>query len=311
MNFFSLMATTAMVAKTLISPLPDQLALLSIILSEPKAQGSLGDLLHKTPSPEFKPSRLLQALESPTSTPTIQPTPVSLPSPQSVMNARRLRKNHYTIALLGDSMIDTLGPGVPSLKKLLTITYPGVTFTVANFGVGATNIEYGIERITNAYEYLGQHIQALVDSHPDIVVVESFGYNPLPDSEGALDRHWMDLAYVVDKVKITMPEAKIIIAATIAPNWDIFGDGTPGLSFTPEEKRKRVVTIKTYLDNAVRFAKSQHLPLADVFHASLDASGNGKAIYINSSDHIHYSEAGKRLFAKKVVETVAGSRLLE
>jgi lysophospholipase L1-like esterase len=208
-------------------------------------------------------------------------------------------------------MMDTMGPDAPALKSLLTKTFPGTQFTIKNYGVGGTNIDYGIERITNAYTYLGNSIPALSSIRPDIVVIESFGYNPFSFDTGAIDKHWLSLAKAVDTVKATIPNVRIVIGSTIAPNWNVFGDGAPGVAFGAEDKKQRVENIKRYLENAVKFAKSQNLPLADAYHPSLDSSGNGKLTYINPGDHIHYSDAGRQLFAQKITSAIVSNRLLE
>lgn len=236
-----------------------------------------------------------------------QPSPTPTPTP----TPRPTRKKSFTIALLGDSMIDTLGPDAPALKSRLSSLYPGVTFQVLNFGVGGTNIDYGLERITNSYSYLGEQKPSLASQNPDIVVVESFGYNPYSFDEGSLQRHWLALAKIVDALKANQPGAKVVIAATIAPDAKTFGDGAAGLSFAAEDKWKRVDVIKKYLDNAVKFAQSQKLPLADAFHTSLGGDGNGKEAYINQGDHIHYSDAGRGLMAQKIAEAIVSNRLLE
>ncbi len=238
-----------------------------------------------------------------------EPTPKKKKPP--VVQTRKANKSAVTIALLGDSMMDTLGPDAPALKSILSRTFPGTAFTIKNYGVGGTNIEYGIQRITNAYSYLGNGIPSLSSIQPDIVVIESFGYNPFSFDEGAIDKHWLSLSTAVDTIRKNVPGAKIIIGSTIAPNWDVFGDGAPGLSFAAEDKRRRVAVIKQYLENAVKFAQSQHLPLADAYHSSMDGSGNGKLAYINPGDHIHYSDAGRALFSQKIASAIISNKLLE
>lgn len=225
-----------------------------------------------------------------------QAGPTSTPKP---VISKRL-----TIAVLGDSMVDTLGPGVPALASRLKNLFPTTAFTILNYGVGATNIEYGIQRLTNDYDYLGNHIASLVSQKPDIVVVESFGYNPFSEDEGALDHHWLSMAKVVDTLKAQLSGVKIIFAATIAPNANVFGDGAPGLSFSAEDKQKRVTNIKRYIENTINFAHSQHYPLADAYHASLGKDGNGALSYINPGDHIHYSDAGRSLMGQKMADAI-------
>ncbi len=280
-------------AESVLSPLADNAPIPN---NTPETQPSttFGQLVVATPTP--LPQELI-------TTPSVTPTPSS-PQLQS-------KKKSYSIALLGDSMIDTLGPGVPLLKQKLQSLYPTTSFTLLNYGAGGTNIDYGIERLTHGYTYLGNQIPPLVLQHPDMVVVESFGYNPYPVEQGALDKHWLQLASIVTTLRQQLPDVAIVIAATIAPNDTVFGDGAPGISFTKAEKLQRTAVIKKYLENAVRFAQSQHLPLADAYHASLDGGGNGILSYINQGDHIHYSDTGRALFSQKVADAIVTNHLLE
>lgn len=313
-SIFSLFAITVYAAESMLSPVPDAVLetfgtnKLPVVIEKPGK--SFADI---TGSPEATGSSVLGlSIEAPTPSPSpsLTPTPttkpiVAKPTPVSA------KKGTVTIALLGDSMVDTLGPDAPHLKDMLKAAYPNMQVVVKNYGVGATNIEYGITRITNGYTYLGNSIPSLASSKPDIVVLESFGYNPFSFDEGAIDKHWTSLATAVDTLRNTIPGVKVIIAATIAPNATVFGDGAPGLSFDQTAKNQKVNTIKKYLENAVRFARSQHLPLADAYHASLDGSGNGKLTYINPGDHIHYSDAGRVLFGRKVADAITANKLLE
>lgn len=280
MNLFAFFTFTVFAAETILSPLPDDG--IAVPMPQPTPEISFGQLL------TYAPAEVLGA--------TIEPTP----TPTPLLH----RKNSYTIALLGDSMVDTLGPGIPHLKAALHKLYPNVSFTLLNYGVGAENIDSGISRLTNNYTYLGNSIDALVTTYPDVVVVESFGYNPFIDPTAELDRHWLALAKIVDTLKNALPGVKIVIAATIAPNNAIFGDGV--LNWSPTEKQEKVVRIKSYLENAIKFAESQHIPVADAYHTSA-----GNTSFINPGDHIHYSDAGRELFAQKVTDTIVKYALLE
>lgn len=278
MNLLSFFAFAVYAAGAVISPIPDDIVVATP--APPKPDVSFGQIV---------------AIPTPTNIPTPQPSPPA--------TAGAAKKKSYTIAFLGDSMIDTMGPGLPAISNKLSAAYPTDNFTLLNYGVGGTNIDYGIERITNGYNYLGNQIPSLTSTHPDIVVVESFAYNPFPVATG-IDRHWLAMARAVDTIRTNIPGAKIIIAATIAPNSTVFGDGAAGLAFSREDKIERTTVIKQYLDSTVKFAASQHLPLADAYHASLDGNGDGILKYINSGDHIHYSDAGRALFAQKVVAAI-------
>lgn len=287
MNLLSLFTVAVYAASSVISPIPDDMTL-------------------ATPDPPKPDISFGQIVTIPTPTPQVLGITTIAPTPTPILT----KKQSYTIALLGDSMIDTLGPGVPALQTNLKNMYPRTNFTILNYGAGGTNIDYGIERITGGYTYLGNHIPSLASTHPDIVVLESFAYNPFPDADGGINRHWLALARAVDTTREHLPGAKIIIAATIAPNSTTFGDGAAGLAFGAQDKIERTTVIKQYLDSTVKFAQSQHLPLADAYHASLDGNGDGKLTYINGGDHIHYSDAGRALFAQKVVEAIINNKLL-
>jgi len=301
MHLFPLFAVAVFAAESVLSPVPEDILLefaskSVIIVDVPKPSTSFGELL----PPETPASSVASESEN------ISPTPTPTPMPTRVT-----RKKTVTIAALGDSMTDTLGPDLPHLKNILTKTYPGTTFIMKNYGVGASNIDYGIQRITNSYNYLGNAIPSLSSQQPDVVIIESFGYNPYPFDDGALDKHWLALSKAVDTVRAAVPEVKIVIGSTIAPNATVFGDGAPGVAFAQNDKWQRVNVIKKYLENAVNFAKSQHLPLANAFHPSLDSAGNGRLSYINPGDHIHYSDAGRAFFSQKIASAIISNKLLE
>lgn len=259
MNLLSLFASVVFAAGLVISPIPENTPV-------------------PTP-PVTKPTVTFGQITTPSPTPEAQPTPKATAG-----------KHSYTIAFLGDSMIDTMGPDLPAVADDLKATYPATNFTLLNYGVGATNIEYGIERITNDYTYLGKQIPALDSTHPDIVVLESFAYNPFSDPDGGVNRHWLDLGKAVDTLRQNIPSVKIVIAATIGPNSAVF----PG----------NLAAVRAYLESTVAFAKGEHLPLVDAYHPSLDRNGNGLLAYIKPGDHIHYSDAGRTFFAHLIVNTL-------
>lgn len=266
MSLLSLFAFAVYAAGTVISPIPDDVPSITTPVQQPDISfGQIVDVLGVTnvvtpaPSPAFAPVT---------------------------------KKKSYTIAFLGDSMINTLGPELPSVGNKLSTLYPATRFTLLNYGVGATNIDDAIHRISS-----------FASARPDIVVLESCAYNPYPDG-GGIDRHRLALAEAVNTLRSSIPGVNIIIASTIAPNSRVFGDGAPGIAFSPEDKINRTSLIKQYLDSTVKFAASLHLPLADAYHASLTSNGDGLLTYINSGDHIHYSPAGREFFAQTVVRAL-------
>jgi len=218
-------------------------------------------------------------------------------------------KTTYTIALLGDSMTDTLGKDLPHLKQLLTQAYPQYSFTLINYGQGATDLDSGLYRLTHSTSYLGQDYPPLLSYQPDILVIESFAYNHWSGEFFDLDRQWLTIAKAIDTVKQNSPNTKIILAATIAPNAMTFGDGI--LNWQADKKWESASVTKAYLQNLINFAASQNYPLADAYHPSLGTDGNGLPQYINQSDHLHPSGEGAMLFSQKIIETIKENKLLE
>lgn len=305
MSLLSLFSFVVYAAELIISPIPPGE---DVVIRKP--QKTFGMLAQAVESPGFVLGEENISSSSGES-PVLSPPDNHTSTPSAVITPRKTSRIHYTVAVLGDSMVDTLGPGIPHLQAKLDQVFPQTDFTLLNYGVGATNIEYGLERITKDYTYLEKQIPSLVSQHPDIVVVESFGYNPFPFDDGALDKHWLTMGTIIDTLRNQIPGVIVMLAATVAPDSGTFGDNAPGISFDQQSKNQRTSTIKKYLQSTVNFATSQKIPLADAYTPSMLADGNGNPSYINQGDHIHPSDAGKTLFAEKIVGTLVDNGLLE
>lgn len=253
----------------------------------------------------------------PTPTPTDYPLPTFTPLPVYITPTPGLQnfispnipKSTYTVALLGDSMTDTLGKDLPQLKNLLHQNFPSYSFALLNYGQGSTNIESGLYRLTNTTNYLGRSYPPLLSYKPDILVVESFAYNHWGPEESDLNRQWIDIAKIIDTVRENSPATKIILASSIAPNASIFGDGA--LNWNSDQKWTAAQTVKSYLQNLTNFATSQHFPLADAYHPSLGTDGNGIPTYINNGDHLHPSDEGKTLYSQKIVDAIKENNIIQ
>jgi hypothetical protein len=215
-----------------------------------------------------------------------------------------------TIVVLGDSMIDTLNPGLPQLAAALQKLYPAKKFNLINYGYGASNIEYGLYRLTNDFEYLDKKYSSLISLKPDLVVIESFAYNNFGNTQSGIDRQWLALGAITTILKEQLPDTKIVLASTIAPNSVVFGNGIPGTNFSALEKIEKTKTIKLYLQNLVNFATSQNFPLADAYHPSL-INGEGNRDYINQGDNLHPSGPGGEFFCQTVAQTIFNNQLID
>ena len=206
-------------------------------------------------------------------------------------------------------MVDTLGPGIPALASKLKEAFPKFTFGILNFGQGSTDLQSGWYRLTNSTTYLGIYVPPVLSYKPDILVIESFGYNHWSANQYDLDRQWLTFAHIVDTVRKESPDTKIVMASTIGPNPYTYGDGK--LNWPKGLKWESAQTTKIYLQNAINFADSQHIPIANAYHPSLDGNGHGRPVYINQGDHLHPSDAGKALFADKIVDAIVTNNLIQ
>jgi len=266
-----------------------------------KAEAQVSQFGQLLGEPQISGFGLLLAQE-----PTPTPTPEARSTPQvlGVEVEKQSGPKSLAVAVLGDSMIDVLQSDLPQLQTALKNYFPNTNLSLYNFGVGASNLGHALYRLTNEYEYLGRNFPSVVSIQPDILVLESFAYNNFGDSQEGLDKQWLLIAEIITKVEQLSPKTKIILAATIAPNSSVYGDGIDGIDWPPDQKRARVLTVKKYLQNLINFATSQGYSLADAYHPSMDANGEGKLTYINAGDNLHPSGPGGVLFCQKIAEVI-------
>lgn len=198
------------------------------------------------------------------------------------------RTKNATIALLGDSMIQTMYQAEP-LKNLLLASLSTYNFRILNFGVGATNIDSGLERLPQ-----------VLSQDPNVVVVESFAYNA---GSLTLDHQWTVLGQIVAQIKAKGIQP--VILSTICPNSTTYAQGIEGINWDEVQRKQAAQTTKNFLENAIKFAKASNLPLADAYTSSCDSSGEGLSKYIDPASHLHPSALGHELVSQKISEAVS------
>ena len=236
------------------------------------------------------------------------PTPIPLsptPTPKPMLNA----KTNYTIAIIGDSMIDTLKSNLPQLQASLHAYLPIYRFKLLNYGYGSSTITSAIDRITSTTTYLDHDNPSIISQNPDLIVIESFAYNNFGNTPTSLDRYRQAISDLIASIHDHLPRTKILLAATFAPNSTVFADGVKDLELTSADKTERSSTIKTYLDAFITYAHDHSLPLADAYHPSL-FSDNGFRSFI-SSDGIHPSDYGAQFFCDILAQSITQQHLLQ
>jgi len=213
-----------------------------------------------------------------------------------------------SIAIVGDSMVDTMDTNLPYLQRELSLVYPTTTFTLLNYGIGSTTIDSGPSRLVEPFAYKDRSYEPIITLKPDLVIIESFAYNPLPD--GNLAHHAEVVTQMVDSLR-SHGISRIALMATIAPNREQFGRGPGGVNWNIETQDIHTAAINTYLQNTFTIAKNLNLPLIDAYSQSRDLLGNGLLDYINTHDHIHPSVAGHQFIAKQIINTLVTTKILE
>lgn len=214
----------------------------------------------------------------------------------------------FTIVMVGDSMTERLGNS-DELRVDLNKYYPNKSFQVLNYGFGSTNILSVQDRLEKK-TVSTREFMPILDIAFDLVLIESFGNNPLSQfslPEG-LQKQNEALDKIVATIKKAEPQAKIAFVATIAPNKWLYGDGSANLS--PKQKVSWVAERVAYIKNHMDYARSHGIPLIDVFDKSLDSDGNGKEMYLAREDHIHPSPSGVYLISEEIAKTVFEQKLL-
>ena len=210
-------------------------------------------------------------------------------------------KRSYLTLLVGDSMTQLLGENAPKLRERLLELYPGHEFVNYNYGFGATNLLSLEERLNRETSFLGTSYPSILSQDVDLIIIESFGYNPLSEFSmtDGLKKQEELLDKAVRAIIKARPGTAIVFMTPIAPSREHYAKGTYDLQ--PEMRAKWVDERIQYINNHAKFAKERNIPVIDVYTKSLDANGEASLVYI-SDDFIHPSAAGVAFTA----QTIAG-----
>jgi len=209
--------------------------------------------------------------------------------------------NNPTIVFLGDSMTEYLG-NFDELRAYLKNYYPNKNFLLLNYGFSSTNILSVQERLESDSTHSGRIFQAINNIPFDLIIIESFGHNPLsghPLEEGLrLQREALDKIVAIITQK--HPRSSIVFMATIAPNKERYAEGVVNL--TTEKRQQWAEERISYIKNHINYAKSHNIPLINIYGKSLDQNGTGNIDYINSNDFIHPSSTGIYFISEEIAK---------
>lgn len=229
---------------------------------------------------------------------------------KKIFNPQTIKpKDTYTVVLVGDSMTDALGGGL-ELKKYLKEYYPNKKFEIRNFSVGSTNVLTLPERLQNLTNFNGRITEPILNTDFDIIIIESFGHNPLsefPLADG-LKKQDEILDQAISMIKQRQPWALVVFLSTIAPHSERYAEGVSNL--TTKDRKKWADERSAYIKRHMEYAKNHKIPLIDTYDKSLDKEGLANIDYISTGDFIHPSVSGIEFISKEIAEFIFKKRVI-
>ncbi|NMB56720.1 SGNH/GDSL hydrolase family protein [Candidatus Beckwithbacteria bacterium] len=214
------------------------------------------------------------------------------------------KNGQATIALIGDSMVDTMGTNLPYLKTSLKNYYPNYQFNLLNYGIGGETVDKGLARVNQNLNYKDRSYNAITASNANIIIIDSFAYNPMDN----LEDYKQNLQSLINQIRLN--NTTVFFLATIAPLKVDFGKGPLGINWDKDTAYTHATKIQTQMEAAIILAKANGLPVIDCYHQTLQSNGEGIKSYVNSSDGIHPSELGHNFIASQIAYTLALKKIL-
>ena len=234
--------------------------------------------------------------------PTSTPTPKTYQTIEHYLPPTIPNLPSYTLIFIGDSMTESLGENFDALRVDLKKYYPDKVFGLFNYGFGSTNILSTDQRLNFESIYQGKTLPAILGRQFDVVLIESFGNNPLSEYslEEGLQKQTTALDQIVAQIVGTHPNSLVVFVATIAPSQAYYGKGSVDLSAIARNKWAN--ERRAYIENHINYAKRHNIPLINVYEKSIDKDGLTLIKYLNKSNYIHPSNEGVNLISQMIAD---------
>lgn len=229
----------------------------------------------------------------------ITPTPTLTPTPTPATSIV-LKKASYTVAIFGDSMVDTMGEKLEYLQKILANKYPQTKFNLYNYGIGGQNVEQGLARFESSYVNRERQYPPIPVLTPDVLIIGSFAYNPFSTHDR--NKHYTLLKDLVTKARSV--SSHVYLLAEIAPLKTGFGEGKNGVNMPENVALEQVSHIIEQLDDVINLSISENIPLINVYYNSRIDGSYGNPYLVNPDDGIHPSVAGHLFTAELIVGNI-------
>lgn len=210
----------------------------------------------------------------------------------SYLSPQLQKKDSYTLIIIGDSMVDVMGENFDSLRDSLKAHYPNTTFGIFNYGFGSTTLESLMDRLTTVTENEGNKYSPVLSRQFDIIIIESFGHNPLIKNglESGLIQQEKILSEAVNRISNEHQNSLIIFLATIGANSEKYADGIKSMKNNNSTEMAEI--RNTFIENHIKFAEEHNIPIIDVYNNTLNESGTTAEKYIDPDSWIHPSDTG-------------------
>jgi lysophospholipase L1-like esterase len=222
-------------------------------------------------------------------------------------------KETYFIVMVGDSMTHALGPRGGTFSEFINALYKplGKGVVIDNYAAGSTNLLGLPEAMNKETTYWDSTFPPLLSRDFDLILIESFGYNPLsqyPLEEG-LQKQTAMLTQVMTTLTTTHPHSRIVFVATIAPNKANYAKKI-NQNTTEADRTAQAEERIAYIKNHMQFATDHHIPVIDIYTKSLTPEGDGNRDYINPDDDIHPSFAGVDFIGHELANYIYDTEVL-
>lgn len=223
------------------------------------------------------------------------------------------KKSVYTIFMIGDSMTHALGPHGGTLNEFINELYKkdNIYILIDNYARGSINILEVKEELTKITTYWDSTFAALLSSDYDLILVESFGYNPLSQFGivGGIKKQNEALDGLMTTLITTHPHSAIVFVATIAPNKENYARKVL-LNTLTSERVAQAEERMAYIENHINYAKSHNIPVINIYEKSLNLDRDGELKYINPDDYIHPSFEGVDFIGHEIANFIYDSQIL-
>jgi len=198
--------------------------------------------------------------QKPIVSPIAKTTPAILPASTSITATltptkkppAKLTKSTYSIALIGD------------LDRSLKGKYETTSFKLYNYGIGAQNVEMGLERLNSPFTNRERNYPPITQINADIIIIGSFSYNPFDPHNP--QKHKDLLGQMIEETKKYASQVYVLVE--IAPLGKTFGKGTNGVNLPEDKAEEHALRIIEQLNDTIEIARERNVGIINVFSST-------------------------------------------